>query len=256
MDWALNMATDVTAETLDTPISVQGIVKSAKSNLKVPEGIASEHILISGDGTDSTDEPTIVGKQFTLSNRVRGLHTDFTFFTEGFLKVRQYKKKKLVKDYMLELRFLNAKPTAIRRFVTESFWAALSMGGAAVISWLLTKFTSLDSYTFPASIVFSTGAIVALLLCIYQSGEKILFSTASGHVPVLVLLTNVGCFHRSRIVVLEISKAVGVAISQNSLEEELYLRAEMQDHYRLRNEGVISPKACNTGTSRILARFG
>ena len=250
------MAMDVTAESLDTPISAQSIVKSAKSNLKVPEGFTSEHILISGDGTDSADEPTAVGKRFRVSNRVRGLQTEFTLFNEGFLKVREYRKNKLGKDYMLELRFLNPNPTVIRRFVTEPFLAALGMGGAAAISWLLTKFTSLDTYTFPASIVFSTGAIVALLLCIYQSGEKILFYTTSGNVPVLMLLTNFGCFRQSRKVVPEVSNAIGTAINRNTLEEEPYLRAEMQDHYRLRNEGVISPKACQTASSRILSRFG
>lgn len=250
------MAMDVTADTLNQPISAQSIVNTAKSNLKVPEGLASEHIYISGDGTDSSDEPTVVGKQFTLSNRVRGLHTEFTFFNEGFLKVREYKRKKLSKNYLLDLRFLNPRPTKIRRFVTETFWTALSMGGVATVCWLLTKFTSLDTYTFPASIVFSTGAIVALLLCIYQSGEKTIFCTASGNVPVLMLLANFGCFNRCRSIVPEISNAIGTAISRNTLEEEPYLRAEMQDHYRLRNEGVITPKACNTGTSRILSRFG
>ena len=125
------MGTDITAESLDTPISVQSIVKSAKSNLRVPEGIASEHILISGDGTDSTDEPTVVGKQFRLSNRARGIRTEFTFFNEGFLKVREYKKRKLIKDYMLELRFLKANPTSVARFVAESFWAAVGLAGAA-----------------------------------------------------------------------------------------------------------------------------
>ncbi len=209
---------DVTAEYLDPPISAQSIVKSAKSNLKVPEGIASEHILISSDETDSAEEPTVVGKQFSLSNRVRGLQTDFTLFNEGFLKVRESRKKKSGKDYMLELRFLNPKPTVIKRFVTESFWAALSMGGAAAISWLLTRFTSLDAYTFPASIVLASGAIIALLLCIYQSGEKVLFCTASGNVPVLMLLTNFGCFRQSRTIVPEISNAIGRAIKQNTLE--------------------------------------
>ena len=250
------MAMDVTAESLDTPTSAQSIVKSAQSNLKVPEGLASEHILISGDGSDSADEPTVVGKQFSLANRVRGLQTDFTLYNEGFLKVRETKKTRRSKDYMLELRFLNPKPKVIKRFVTESFWAAVGMGGGAIIAWLLTMFTSPDTYTFPVSIVLATGAVVAFLLCIYQSGEKILFSTASGNVPVLTLLTNFGCFRQSTTIVPEISKAIGRAIKQNTLEEEPYLRAEMQDHYRLRNEGAISAKACQMASSRILSRFG
>ena len=250
------MATDAAAQTLDTPISADSIVKSAKSNLKVPDGIASEHILIDGDGTDTTDEPTAVGKKLNLSNRARGLRTEFTFFKEGFLKVRQYKKSKLLKDYMLELRFLNQKPEVTQRFVRESFLAAQIMGGAAVFSWLLTRFTQLDIYTFPASIVFLTGAVVALLLGVYQSGEKIVYSTANGNIPVLMLLTNFGCFRQTRTIISELDRAIGIALATNNVDEETHLRAEMQDHYRLRNDGVITPKACNKASSRILARFG
>jgi hypothetical protein len=250
------MAMELTAHSLNSPISAQSIVKSAQSNLKVPDGFASEHILISGDGSDSADEPTVVGKQFSLTNRVRGLHTEFTFFNEGFLKIREYKRKKLARDYMLELRFLNPKPAVVRRFVTQTFLAACGMAAAAAISWLLTKFTALDTFTFPASIIFLTAACIGLLLCMYQSGEKVLFCTASGNVTVLMMLANIGCFRRSRSIVPEISRAIGNAIANNTLDEEPYLRAEMQDHYRLRNEGIISPKACQTGTSRILSRFG
>ena len=250
------MALNVTAESLDSTISAQSIVKSAQSKLKVPEGCASEHIYIVGDDPDPSDEPTIVGKLLTLSNRVRGLNTELTFFNEGFLKVREYKKKKLGKVYMLELRFLNPKPTVIRRLATQSFWLSFGLGAAAGLSWLTAKFTTLDTYLFPASIVLATGALVALLLFIYQSGEKTLFCTASGNVPVLMLLTNFGCCRHSRQIVPEISNAIGAAISDNTLEEGPYLRAEMQDHYRLRNEGVISLEACSTGTSRILSRFG
>ena len=250
------MATEATAETLDTPISAESIVKSAKSNLKVPDGIASEHILISGDGSDTADEPTVVGKQLNLPNLARGLRTEFTFFDEGFLKVRQYRKSKLLKDYMLELRFLKQKPEVTQRFVSESFLAAKIMAGAAIFSWLLTRFTQLDTYTFPASIVFLTGAVVTLLLGMYQSGEKIVYHTASGNIPVLMLLTNFGCFRRARTVISEIDRAIGVALATNTIDEEQHLRAEMQDHYRLRNEGVITPKACNKASSRILARFG
>ena len=250
------MAMDLTADSRDSPVSAKSIVESAKENLKVPDGFASEHILISGDGSDSADEPTVVGKQIKISNRVRSLRTEFTFFKEGFLKIREFRKNKLVKDYMLELRFLNPQPTTVPQFVARSFWGAVGMAGAAGISWLLTKFTALDAYTFPAFIVFSAGAVLALFRCISQTGEKTHYVTASGRVPALLLLTNFGCLARNRSVVSEISSAIVTARNNNTLEEEPYLRAEMQDHYRLRNEGVITPKACNKGTARILSRFG
>ncbi len=247
---------DLTVDSLDSPISAKSIVESAKENFEIPDGLASEHILIDGDGSDCADEPTVVGKQIKMSNRVRALRTEFTFFIEGFLKIREFRKNKLVKDYMLELRFLNPKPTTVPQFVAKSFWGTVAMAGAAGISWLLTKFTALDTYTFPAFIIFSAGAVFALYRCIAQTGEKTHFITASGRVPALLLLTNFGCFARSRSLVSEISSAIVTARNKNTLEEEPYFRAEMQDHYRLRNERVITPKACNKGTARILSRFG
>jgi hypothetical protein len=246
----------VDGNSLKQPISVQSIVKSVRSNLKVPKGFASEHIQIGGETKESAEEPTIVSKQFSLANIVRGLQLEFTLFNEGFLKVREHRRKSAARDYMLELKFLNPKPMVIKRFVTETFWVALGMLGVALVAWLLTALTDLDPYTVPTSIVFATGAIVALLLCTYQSGEKILFCTASGNIPVLIIIASFGSFHRSRKIVPEISNAIGRAISNNTLDVEPYLRAEMQDHYRLRNEGVISSKACNMGTARILSRFG
>lgn len=250
------MALNVTASTPDPTISARSIVQSARSNFKVPQGLASEHIYIAGDNSDPSDEPTIVGKRFRLFNPVRGLLTEFTLFNEGFLKVRGYKKKRLVRDYLLELRFLDPKPAVIRRAVMQTLWAALGLAGAAVIAWLVAKITALDTYLLPASIALTSAALVAFLLFVYQSGEKTLFCTASGNVPVLVLLTSFGCFRQSRKIVPEISRAIAGAIRNNMLEEEPYLRAEMQDHYRLRNEGVITPKACSAGTARILSRFG
>lgn len=249
------MAMDATATSLDPTLSAQSIVKSVKSNLKVPAGIASEHILLGGEETDTPDEPSAVGKRMTLANRARGIETELTFFDEGFLKVREYRRKKLTKDYMLELRFLNPTPTQIRRTVLPPLWAALSCGGAAALSWLIGTFTTLDAYTFPASVALATVALVAVLLFTYQSGEKVLFFTASGKIPVLMLLASFGCFRRSRSIIPKISHAIGVAARKNALDEEAYLRAEMQDHYRLKNDGIITPRACSTATGRILARF-
>jgi hypothetical protein len=250
------MALNVTAPIPDPTISAQSIVQSAKSNFKIPSGLASEHICISGDESGPSDVPTIVGKRFRLFNPVRGLLTEFTFFNEGFLKVRAYRKRKLVRDYLLELRFMDPKPAVIRRVVMQTLWTALGLAGAASITWVVAKFTTLDTYLLPTSIILATAAIVALLLFIYQSGEKTQFCTASGNVPVLVLLTSFGCYRQCRRIVPEISREIAGAIRNNTLDEEPYLRAEMQDHYRLRNEGVITPKACSAGTARILTRFG
>ena len=249
------MAMDVTVGSLD-PVTARSIAESIKSNVKVPEGFASEHILIGDEDSDASDQPATVTKRRILNNWARGVRTELTFFDEGFLKVREYRRKNLSKEYLLELRFLNPKPSVVPRIVVESLWAALLCGAVAAVSWLIAKFTSLDTVFVPATIVGATAAIVLILLFVYQSGQRAIFSTAIGSVPVLKLSANFGCFRKFSSIVPDVSKAVGAAVASSTQEEQPYLRAEMQHHYRLRNEGIITPKACMTGTARILARFG
>ena len=108
---------DVTAESLDAPISAQSIVKSAKSNLKVPEGFASEHILISSDDTDSADEPTVVGKQFSLSNRVR------LAFIAASLKCHAVRQLERMKSLAIRILNLLKKLRAVAKdAVTDVQW--------------------------------------------------------------------------------------------------------------------------------------
>lgn len=255
-DHVLSMALNVTAQSLGQSLNVSRAAHSANTKLEVPDGTASEHIYITGDEPESCDEPSIVGKRCILSNPVRGLRTELTFFDEGFLQIREYRRKRLSRDYMLQLRFLKPKPVVVRRVVVQSLWTAVGLTGAAGLSWLISHFTSPGGYLFSASLALATGALVSFLLFIYQSGTKTIFGTATGNAQVLTLTTSFGCFRRSRMIVPEISQAIGAAIAKSSFPEDLYLRGEMQEHYRLRNEGIISPKDCSKGTARILSRFG
>jgi hypothetical protein len=249
------MTSNANADSPNPSISPQSIVETARVNLKVPKGFSSEHIYLGAEEPETSNGPGVVDKTFTLNNRIRSVRTELTLFNEGFLKVRQYQQEKLHRDYLLELRFLDPGPTVIRRTVKRMFWAAIALSGAAAVTWLIGRLTMLAPYMYPASIVCVTGAIVALLLFAYQSGEKVLFRTATANIPVLMLLGSFDCFRSYRSIVPEIGQAIGEAISGNTLKKEPFLRAEMQELYRLRNDGVITAKSCDKGTSRILSRF-
>ena len=85
-----------------------------------------------------------------------------------------------------------------------------------MLAWLVGTLFSLGTYLFPAAMAAAGIATSALLLFIYQSGEKTFFVTATGNIPVLKTIASFGCMNRNRSVMLEISRAIGKAIAANT----------------------------------------
>lgn len=227
---------------------------------QVLEQMPTEHISMGGeeedDHTITEPLPGKIRERLQLVNHVRGLRTELTLFEGAFLKVREYQRKKMTKDHLLNLRYLSPKPTLTRHVATQVLYVALGLSGVAAISWLIAEFTSLARFFMPATVVFATAAMVTFMLFVYRTQEKIRFSTAHGDVEVLSLLATFGCFRRARKLVPDIARAIADASADRLEVKAQHLRAEIQEHYRLRDAEVILPDACADSTRRILASFG
>jgi len=74
--------------------------------------LTTEHIVIEDEFAAQT-EPEVVREREYLRNHVQRTITEITFYEEGFLKIREGNKKKLLKEHVLELRSFSvnlAKP--------------------------------------------------------------------------------------------------------------------------------------------------
>jgi hypothetical protein len=69
-------------------------------------------------------------------------------------------------------------------------------------------------------------------------------------------VANPGCLGACRRLVPKVTAAIRQAHALTGPGKPDRLRQEMREHYRLREVGVITSDACETGTRRILARFG
>lgn len=223
---------------------------------EIADAFPAEHIYIGDEASESAGEPRTVAKRVQIINAVRGTRYQLIFFEEGFLRFRERKGKSLVKDHLLELRFLNMEPQVTRQFASTVLKVALGLGLTAIAAWLLAPWTGLTSYLQPAGVIATAGAIIALLTLVYRSYDTFSFYTASGSAEVLTIRANLGCLRRCRKLVPQISRAIRNAVAGIKLDEETYLRAEMQAHYRLRETGVITRETCSDGVSMILSKFG
>lgn len=216
----------------------------------------TEHIYIGDEFADNYREPTTVEKQRQIHNRITGSITTISFFEEGFVRVRESRKKKLVKEHTLELRFLSAEPVVSKQVALPFLWSALGIGLLALlVSFVLPK-TGLAGLTITATATFATVAVITLLLFVYRSEEAHRFCTASGHTVVISLAASFGCIRKMRAVSREISNAIREEAGGYDTADVRYLRAEMKVHYKLAEMGVISREACSDGTSQILSKFG
>lgn len=240
-------------DTTDSPRPTFSLVNPVH---EIQDALPAEHIYIGDEAEDSAGEPTTVSRRCRFVNWVKGVQTELTFFEEGFLKIRQFRRGLLCKDHVLELRFLNLEPTASRVVRWPFLWIATAFAGITAIASLLSIVGNAPQFVFTGAVLSGTAAIVSLLLFLYRSSESFSFYTASGAAEVLTLRSNLGCFRRCRAVVPLVTAAIRDAVADNTLDEETYLRAETQAHYRLRETGVITRKACSTGISMILTKFG
>lgn len=216
----------------------------------------TEHIYIGDEFADQSLEPTNICRTEAIRNRVNGTVIELTFYEEGFLKVRENRKRANNKEHMLELRFLEPEPVSTTYTATRSLWLSLGLGVSSLVTSFVLPATSFAQYSFSAMAVLSTIAVVCLLVFVYRSEVRHQFRTANGRAVVLSLGSSFGCIRRMRAMANEIRKAIDRANDRTEQHDVNYLRAEMQAHYKLAETGVITREACSNGTSLILSKFG
>lgn len=253
MDHALTTSLDVAEGTTERERNSVSVVPPVR---EIADAYPAEHIYIGDEAADSAGEPRTVAKRVRVANPARGVATELTFFEEGFMRVRERSRNRTAKDHVLELRFLNMEPHVTRHLAMPALWAALAMAGLAALCWFVAPLTNIPHLVTPMAVVSGTAALVAFLFFVYRSEETFSFYTASGSAEVLSLRANLGCMRKCRALAPVISRAIRHAVAGTTLDDETYLRAEMQAHYRLRETGVITHKSCSEGVSLILSKFG
>jgi len=220
-----------------------------------PEADA-EHIFIEDALAPETVNPKAVTSRSLIRNRLGGVQTELSFYAEGFVRVREGTRKRLAKDHVIELQFIDPHFRREQSFAKNWLWLAVAMAVAAGGARLLLPMAGLAGQADWIAIALLAGALVAGRLFLLRTREMLVFSTVSGRTEVLRLTANLGCLRQFRQAAARISAAIAGTGARPGSDEARFLRAEMQAHYRMLESGIISREACSNGTAQILARFG
>lgn len=218
----------------------------------------TEHISLGDDFAvlAGAEEPEKITERFEYRNRLRGRRAQLTLYEEGFLRVREWQRKKRVRDYLLSLRYMGTKTSVTRKLPMRVLHVAAGFAGIGALASLIAWLSTWDAFFVPAAVVGFAGAIVSSMLFLYLAHEKTMFSTASGGAVALTLSGTADSFKRCRAMIPEIQGAIEAAQAKNVQNRSDYLRQEMREHYRLREFGVIDHDVCSAATRKILSEFG
>ena len=218
----------------------------------------TEHISLGEDFAvlAGAEEPEKIVERFEYKNRTCGKRAELILYEEGYLRVREWRRKKRVRDYLLSLRFMGTKTTVTRKLPMRVLQVAAGFAGIGALCSLIAWLSPWDAFFVPAAVIGFAGAVLATMLFLYLAHEKTMFSTASGGAVALTLRGTADSFKRCRAMIPRIQRAIEAAQAKNVQNRSDYLRQEMREHYRLREFGVIDHDTCSDATRKILSEFG
>ena len=199
--------------------------------------------------------PKTIQRHLKLNNRGRGIRTECILYEEGFLRVAQDRRGKRAAEHLLNLRYLDSRPTIARFVAMKPIFVGLGFTGTAALFGSLVYFKLFLPLTLPATVMFVTAAVIAFLLSAYQTQEESTFCTMTGRAEVLTLLATFGCIRALRKLVPELVDAIHRAHTLNGATRDHYLREEMREHYHLQDEGILTKDNCSASRQRILSSF-
>ena len=195
--------------------------------------------LIPADARESS-EAREIRDVVAIRDKLRGRRTVVRIYAEGWIDLEIERRGKPNSHHRIDLSYLDPVPTMrrhqpIRLLRTAGFLGGLTSVCAipAVIGWL-------SSITIPATIVGAVATLVAVLVAFYRSNEEIRFKTLHGRADAIRFYAGLGTIRQFRKLVPKLVDVIADAAESVHDETEIYLRAEMREHYRLKRDGILS----------------
>jgi len=200
-------------------------------------------------------EPSEVASQTVIPDRLRGRRTTVTLYAEGWADVEVERRGRQTRHHRIDLHYLDPVPSTSRHRPLRLLKAAGLAAGLTAACAIPASFGWLAGFFVTATIVGAVATFGAIFVAFYLSHEKIRFKTLHGRADAIRFGAGLGTIHRFRKLVPKLVEAIADAADSMHDQTAIYLRAEMREHYRLRNEGILSEAECTASTGKILGEF-
>ncbi len=164
-----------------------------------------------------------------------------------------------VRDYVLDLRFIDHSIRATRHIPWRSISAAIALASVAIFG-----IRQIDSpiplwwHQHRLSLCAATIALTACaaLVSVWRTAETFSLRSLHGGATLLEFTGGPGTLRSSAQFARKLAAHIQFAVSDRGATRAEHLRDEMREHFRLREAGVISQEQYEESKAQILAHHG
>lgn len=208
-----------------------------------------EHICLSSQQAYEQERPRVTNVQFEQRSRWHRSQACFTVFNDHHVTVERRGLFQPALSYELDLSFLASRPRRVRRISWRLAGMAVALFGAGAATRLGTLATGGSGLA--AGLMLAGGAVLALSVFRYR--DRVIYFSKHGRAPLLVLLNGNPDRARLEQFISDISGRIR-ATRRKWPDRQAFLSAELKQHRRLYEQGVISQTGYERIKRRILSR--
>ncbi len=208
-----------------------------------------------GDGPASEPTPRVHNLQLAQASPTKGFTGQLAVFNDIYLSVHTQRLRAKSCRYWLHLAFLDPTPRRERRLAWRWLLVALGLGGAGaalLITGLDGAIPLSGSIWLPGALVCIAAAAVCTAATMYWSYDKLVFRTRHGGMPLVEMLNNRPDRRSFAAFLEELKRHIEAARMEYGPDNRELLSAEMREHRRLRDDGVLSAEEYDAVKARIL----
>lgn len=201
------------------------------------------------DITLFTDEEHVVldtvDFEFEQSNRVRGIYRKMTIFNGNHCYQSIKNKHQRKYKYRVDIAYLNPHPFREHNIARKWLYAAAALLVTSiilvVIGWFNNAFDSTLNIFYSTAVVVSISAsLIALLLFVHNTYDKVIFRTQFGNVKLIELINKYPGKDEFRQFVGRFIVQIRKARVKKGFTTSKFLARELREIRRLRNETVVT----------------
>jgi hypothetical protein len=216
---------------------------------------ASEHILLESDER-KIPHPRCSRKlhaRIELHSRLRQRALQLELIDYYYLVVRSYRARAVAAEYVLDLRFVDASLALSRHFASRWLLSALVLIALAGAIALRIGGSAAPAGWLAASGIVLGMAVAATIVCIYRTTETISMYSVHGRARLFEFTSGLGAKRAVKPFTNKLAAHVRLATAARRPLRSEHLRDEMREHFRLRDDGVLSAEEYEASKARILA---
>jgi hypothetical protein len=180
----------------------------------------------------------------------------FTLFGGHFISIHIKHLFRRPVNYWIDLRYVEPMPMRVFTIDRPALWATTALALLSVIFLLVAWLSDKTLFWLNVAVPLACMTLLASLILAQRSRHRIVFCSRYGHTPWFELLVTKPRRRTVDDFIKTLTSAIHKASTDRDHGEGGRLGAELREHRRLRDGGILSDQVYKTVKARLLKQHG